>query len=150
MFSTLIGNVSKKVKNTVEKGVVKKFAEAIGDVHPIYLEEEVGKKSIYKRNIAPPTFPMVFDYGKIEGIDLTVKGLIHGEQVFHYERPLLIGEDINCYTEVKNYVEKKGSSGTMGFLTLNSYGEDMEGKTIFTTKMVVIINDAVRKGLMLS
>ena len=96
MFKDCIEKRSKPVKNSVERGAVKKFAEAIGDLHPIFIDEEIGKQSRYGTNIAPPTFPRVFDYGVIEGLNLPSKGLIHGEQIYHYKRPLLVGEEITC------------------------------------------------------
>ncbi|MGZ4160592.1 MAG: MaoC family dehydratase N-terminal domain-containing protein [Neobacillus sp.] len=147
MFKDQIGKQSNKVKNVVERGAVKKFAEAIGDLHPIYFDEEVGEKSRYKKNIAPPTFPRTFDYGVIEGLNLPNKGLIHGEQTFHYERPLLVGEETYCYSKVKSYFEKKGNFGEMGFLVLESYGEDLAGNTIFSSTSTVVISEAVRKVL---
>ncbi|MCM3706487.1 MULTISPECIES: MaoC family dehydratase N-terminal domain-containing protein [Cytobacillus] len=147
MFQQHIGKRSKKVKNIVERGAIKKFAEAIGDMHPIFVDEETGRNSRYNRNIAPPTFPRVFDYGTIEGLNLPNKGLIHGEQTYHYERPLLVGEEIICYSEVKNYFEKKGTHGEMGFLVLESFGEDEMGKVVFTSTQTVIITEAVRKVL---
>ncbi|WP_026582503.1 MaoC family dehydratase N-terminal domain-containing protein [Bacillus sp. J33] len=147
MFQQHIGKRSKKVKNTVERGAVKKFAEAIGDPHPIFVDEETGRNSRYKRNIAPPTFPRVFDYGTIEGLNLPNKGLIHGEQTYHYERPLLVGEEVSCYSVVKNYFEKKGTHGEMGFLVLESFGEDEMGKVVFSSTQTVIITEAVRKVL---
>lgn len=45
MFQDAVGKKSTKVKNVVERGLVKRFAEAIGDVNPLYLDEEVGKAS---------------------------------------------------------------------------------------------------------
>ena len=111
MYTHLIGQKSNKVKNTVERGLVRRFAEAIGDPHPIYMDEETGKQSRYGANIAPPTFPRVFDYGTIEQLDLPKKGLIHGEQNYHYARPLLVGEEVYCWTEIKDYYEKAGSNG---------------------------------------
>jgi acyl dehydratase len=147
MFKEQIGKQSNKVKNVVERGAVKKFAEAIGDNHPIYFDEETGEHSRYKKNLAPPTFPRVFDYGVIEGLNLPNKGLIHGEQAFHYERPLLVGEEIYCYTLVKNYFEKKGNFGVMGFLVIENYGEDLSGRLIFSSTATVVISEAVRKVL---
>jgi acyl dehydratase len=135
------------VKNVVERGAVKKFAEAIGDLHPIYFDEETGRNSRFQNNIAPPTFPRAFDYGAIEGLKLPEKGLIHGEQTFHYERPLLVGEEIVCYSEVKKYFEKKGNFGEMGFLVLESFGEDLAGNTIFSSTSTIVISEAVRKVL---
>jgi acyl dehydratase len=147
LFKDQIGKQSAKVKNVVERGAVKKFAEAIGDLHPIYFDEETGEKSRYKKNIAPPTFPRVFDYGVIEGLNLPNKGLIHGEQTFHYKRPLFVGEEIYCYSKVKNYTEKKGNFGEMGFLVVENFGEDAAGNIIFSSTSTVIISEAVRKVL---
>lgn len=147
MFRQVIGEESKKVKNVVEKGIVKRFAESIGDLHPIYVDEEVGRQSRYGRNIAPPTFPRVFDYGEIEGLHLPNKGLIHGEQIYHYERPLLVGEELYCYTQVKDYYEKEGKNGLMGFLVTKRYGEDLQGNVIFTEEATIIITEKVRKAM---
>ncbi|MGY0694466.1 MaoC family dehydratase N-terminal domain-containing protein [Virgibacillus sp. FSP13] len=147
MFKEAIGKRSDKVKNIVERGMVRKFAEAIGDFHPIFVDEAFGKNSRYGQNIAPPTFPRVFEYGEIEDLHLPNKGLIHGEQTYHYDRPLLVGEVVYCYTEVADYYEKSGGNGLMGFIILKRYGDDPEGKTIFTEKQVVIITEAVRKEL---
>jgi acyl dehydratase len=147
LFREHIGKRSNKVKNTVERGAVKKFAEAIGDLHPIYFDEETGKNSRFKTNIAPPTFSRVFDYGVIKGLSLPNKGLIHGEQTYHFERPLLVGEDVYCYSEITDYFEKAGTHGEMGFLILQSFGEDQSGTVIFSSKSTVIITEAVRKVL---
>lgn len=143
----MIGKRSEKVKNIVERGMVKKFAEAIGDPHPIFIDEAYGKQSRYGKNIAPPTFPRVFEYGEIEELQLPNKGLIHGEQIYHYKRPLFVGETIYCYTEVADYYEKTGKNGWMGFIILKLYGEDAEGENIFTEEQVVIITETVRKEL---
>ncbi|MEH7107548.1 MaoC family dehydratase N-terminal domain-containing protein [Bacillus sp. JJ1764] len=147
MFKDQIGKRSTNVKNVVERGAVKKFAESIGDAHPIFVDEETGSLSRYRNNIAPPTFPRVFDYGVIEGLNLPNIGLIHGEQTFHYVRPLLVGEEVYCSSVVKNYFEKKGNFGEMGFLVLESMGEDDQGNVIFSSTSTVVISEAVRKVL---
>jgi acyl dehydratase len=147
LFNNQVGKRSNKMKNVVERGAVKKFAEAIGDLHPIYFDEETGRNSRYKYNIAPPTFPRTFDYGVIEGLNLPNKGLIHGEQTFHYKRPLVVGEELLCYSEVKKYFEKKGNFGEMGFLVLESFGEDLAGNVIVSSTSTVVISEAVRKVL---
>lgn len=145
MYKELIGKESNRVKNRIERGAVKKFAVAIGDPHLIYVGEEYGEKSRYKGNIAPPTFPIVLDYGIIEGLQLPGIGLIHGEQTFHYERPLMVEEEIFCFSKLTNYVEKKGTLGSMGILVLESYGEDRHGKMIFSSKETIILTDAARR-----
>ncbi|BCB03816.1 MaoC family dehydratase N-terminal domain-containing protein [Bacillus sp. KH172YL63] len=145
MFQKYIGRRSDPVANIVEQNAVRQFAEAIGGPHPIYVDEEYGKRSRYGRNIAPPTFPRVFDYGMIEGFHLPNEGLIHGEQSFQYRRPLYVGETICCSTEIKNYNERAGSSGTLGFLVIEDIGKTPEGETIFFSTSTVIITEAVKE-----
>ncbi|MEK4030454.1 MaoC family dehydratase N-terminal domain-containing protein [Pseudobacillus sp. FSL P4-0506] len=148
MLRHSIGKKSGKIKNDVERGAVRKFAEAINDPHPLYTNEEVGKQSRYKENLAPPTFPVTFNYGTIADFQLPDKGLIHGEQTFCYERPLLVGETVYCWMEVKNYVEKAGNNQRLGFLFLTKYGEDAVGNPLFTAKQIIILNESVRKGML--
>lgn len=147
MFETTIGKQSKRVKNIVDRNRVKLFAHAIGDEASIYLDESVGEASRYGGNIAPPTYPRVFDYGQIDGLKLPSKGLIHGEQIYHYERPLLVGEEVYCYARVADYKERQGQNGRMGIMRIENNGEDANGQSIFSSTVVIIINEAAIKGM---
>lgn len=149
MLEEMIGKQSIPVKNSVEQGSVKAFSNAIGDPSPIYTDEEVGKHSRYGKNLAPPTYPRVFDYGDIEDFNLPNVGLIHGKQTFQYNRPLLVGETVMCSTTVEDYYERNGKSGLLGFLILKRFGKDPKGDVIFTEEQVVIITEAVRRGMTL-
>ena len=148
MLRQHIGKRSEKVKNRIERGAVRRFVQAIQDPHPIYLDEEWGKQSRYKENLAPPTFPITFNYGTIADLSLPDKGLIHGEQTFHYERPLLVENELYCWMEVTNYTEKSGKNEKLGFLFLTKYGEDSSGKLLFSAKQIIILNEAVRKEML--
>jgi acyl dehydratase len=147
MWQPFIGKRSEPVTNWVERGAVRRFAEAVQDLNPLYFDGEAAKKSRWGRLIAPPTFPMTFDYGRIEGLSLPESGLIHGDQTFHYRRPLFIGEEISCYTVLKNVVEKKGKSGPLTFLVFDRIGEDRVGEPIFTATTTVVVTEAVKRGM---
>ncbi len=81
LYDRFVGQRSETVKNLVEAGAVRKFAEAIADPNPLYVDETAAKRNRYGRLLAPPTFPRTFDYGHIEGLKLPAAGMIHGE--FH-------------------------------------------------------------------
>lgn len=147
MYKESIGLTSSKTRNVIERELVRRFAESIGDNHPIYIDEEIGKQSRFGTNIAPPTFPRVLRSGSFEGLELPLKGLIHGEQIYHYERPLLVGEEVFCYSKIEDYYEKEGSTGKMGFLKMKRYGEDPSGQVIFTEESIIIITETVRRSL---
>ncbi len=148
-FECFIGHRSEPVANIVEKGAVRKFAEAIGDPNPLYVDEEAAKASRYGRLIAPPTFPRTFEYGDVEGLGSPGQGYIHGEHRISYERPLFVGEEVSCYAEVKDYYEKEGREGALGFLISERIGESPEGERIFTMLDTAILTPAMRESLRL-
>ena len=147
LYTELVGLRSEPVRNTVERGAVRRFAEAIADPSPLYTDESMAAKSRYGRLLAPPTFPRTFDYGRIEGLGLPSAGLIHGEFRISYERPLLVGDEILCRMQLKDSYDKRGRRGLLGFLVFERTGEDSGGARIFTTNDVVVVTDAVRRGM---
>lgn len=94
LYEKFVGQRTEPVTNLVERGAVKKFAEAIADPNPLYVDEAAAKKSRYGRLLTPPTFPRTFDYGQIEGLELPAAGVLHGEFRISYERQLFVGDEL--------------------------------------------------------
>lgn len=147
MLHEFIGEKSNKVLNVIEKGAAVKFAKAIGETHPMYVDENYAKNSKFGNLLVPATYPVTLNYGEVKGMKLPSAGLIHGEQSFRYHRPLIVEDAIYCYREVTNYTEKEAKSGTLGMLTFTDYGENEQGETIFECERVVILTETVRKEL---
>lgn len=147
LYAEVVGSRSQPMRNLVERGAVRRFAEAIADPNPLYVDEKVAEQSRYGALLAPPTFPRTFDYGRIEGLELPSAGLIHGEFRISYERPLLVGEELLCRMELKDSYDKQGRRGLLGFLVFERTGEDRYGERVFTTNDVVVVTDAVRRGI---
>lgn len=145
MWEEFIGRRSQAVTNWVERGAVRRFAEAIGDRNPLYFDEEAARASWHGRLIAPPTFPVTLDHGTVEGLALPDAGLIHGEQRFAYRRPLYVGETVACATVVENSYQKRGRGGVLTFLVLARVGEDQAGDVIYTMSSTIILTEAVRE-----
>ena len=146
-FERFIGQRSEPVVNVVEKEAVKKFAEAIADPNPLYVDEEAARASWYGGLIVPPTFPRTFDYGEVEGIGPPGQGFIHGEHRIRYERPLFVGEEVRCYSEVKDYYEKDGREGALGFLISERVGESPAGERIFAMLDTAVLTPGMRESL---
>lgn len=138
LFQPFIGKESVPVKNEVEKGAIRKFADAIGDPNPIYRDEEFAKTTRYGRIIAPPTFSRTFDYGEIPGLKFKREGLIHGEQHFEYFRPIYAGDVLYCSTKLADAYEKEGKLGRMTFLVYEQKGVAETGETVFIARSIVI------------
>ena len=145
LYAEFVGEGSEPVRNLVERGAVRKFAEAIADPNPLYTDEETAERSRYGRLLAPPTFPRTFDYGEIEGLRLPGAGMIHGEFNIVYERPVFVGEDLLCRMELKDSYDKQSRRGLLGFLFFERTGESLVGERIFIMNDTVIVTEVVRK-----
>ncbi len=147
LYERFVGLRSEPVRNPVERGAVRRFAEAIADPSPLYVDEEAAARSRYGRILAPPTFPRTFDYGKVEGLELPPAGLIHGEFRIAYERPLLVDEELLCRMELKDSYDKQSRRGLLGFLVFERTGEGPQGERVFTANDIVVVTEAVRRGI---
>ena len=147
-WRSLVGARSEPVANLIERGAVRKFAEAIGDPNPLYVDEVVARGSRYGGLVAPPTFPRTLEYGEIEGMIWPDAGMIHGEHGVSYaSRPLLVGEELRCYTKLEDYYEKESRGGLLGFVVTERFGEGPAGERRFTMRDVVVITPALREVL---
>ncbi len=147
-WRSLVGTRSKPVANLIERGAVRKFAEAIGDPNPLYVDEAAAKRSRYGGLVAPPTFPRTLEYGEIEGMGWPDAGMIHGEHRVSYEsRPLLVGEELYCCTKFDDYYEKESRGGLLGFIVMERFGEGPGEERRFSMRDVVVITPALRKAL---
>jgi acyl dehydratase len=147
MWSEQIGARSEPVRNPVEEGAVRRFAEAIGDLNPLYLNVEAARATRWGRRIAPPTFPRVFDYGALPGVRLPPSGVIHGEQGFRYRRPLFVGEEVFCRATLRDVYQRQGRAGTLTFLVFERVGEDADGQRVFACDEVYVITEAVARSV---
>src|SRR5690606_36759551 len=143
VWEEMVGTRSPTVRNTVERGAVRRFADANGDRKALYLDEEVAAQSRSGRLLAPPTLPRVFDFGKLPNVPLPPSGIIHGDQSYTYTRPLFVGEDVDCHTLFKETYERNGSGGTLRFLVFERVADDAEGNRVLTTRDVYILTEKV-------
>ncbi len=143
-----IGRTSPPTLNEVEKGAIRRFAEALGDYNPIYYDEEFARASGYPTIVAPPTFPASFhsaaDLRELLGVG--IKSLLHAEQTFEYDRPIFAGDRIFVATRVNDVMERSGpTGGKMDVAVIEDEGRDEEGNVVFRAKRTLIIR-AMKEG----
>src|SRR5579884_2535262 len=104
---SLVGMTSEVQEFVVERGAIRRFAEAVGDTNPLYLNESHAKACGYASVIAPPTFPTTFRVPLPVEIDMS--HVLHGEQEYAYTRPIVAGETIRCRAQIVKVYEREGS-----------------------------------------
>jgi acyl dehydratase len=137
-----IGKTTEICSMEVEKGHIRRFAQAIGDDNPLYHDQEHAKRSRYGAIIAPPTFPTVFGFeGErvLEGLDINYARLLHGEQEYEYFAPIRAGDIIRFNTTITDVTEKEGKSGTMDIITTEMTGHNQDNEKVFIGRSTVVI-----------
>jgi acyl dehydratase len=138
---SLIGRESEPVVQDVEKNAIRRYAEALGDPSPIYVDEGAARAAGYPALVAPPTFAvtLVVNDRFRHSLDLGTRNVLHGEQVIEMSRPIVAGDRITVKTKVADVQERTGPSGTMDFLVLEDEGRDDKGELVFRTRETLIL-----------
>ena len=126
--SDLIGRESEAVLFEVERGAIRKFADAVQDQTP----------ECVRGDLAPPTFPTTFRM-TIPGLTFDLARVLHGSQEYRYERPLRAGDRVHCRVRVADVYQRKGRLGEMTFLILVMDGSDDSGNPIFSGTTTAIL-----------
>ena len=137
---SLIGARAPGYVVAVEKGAIRKFADAIGDANPVYRDDAAARAQGYGGIIAPPTFPVSFLPGEEPPWtrDLDRRRILAGEQRFSYTRPIVAGDVLTCVVVFKDVIDKQGRSGRMEIILQEVVGTDADGNHVFTnTKSTV-------------
>jgi hypothetical protein len=115
-----IGVDAEPMDALVEAGHLRRFAEAIGDPNPRWLEE------------APPTFlvalaPVSLHLAEAEEYG---KGWLNGGNRFEYFEPVRAGDRITAQGRVADVYEKSGSSGSLLFIIFETDYSNQHGKLV--------------------
>jgi acyl dehydratase len=141
---SLIGRESEPVVHEVEKGAIRRFAEALGDPNPIYVDEVAARAAGYPSLVAPPTFPVALTTNDRfrHSLDLGTRSILHGEQQFEFTRPVVAGDRITVKSKVADVQERAGASGPMDVIVLEDEGRDDKGEVVFRTRAMLILRRA--------
>lgn len=109
----------------VEAGRVEEFACAVTDNNPIHCDSAIARRRDFEAVPAPLTFTRLglFERYRPEGIGvsrgfnlgLDQPHVVHGEQAYEYERPLLVGDTLTGTTTLTDVYQREGGRG--GILT---------------------------------
>jgi len=118
-----IGKVDPPHLREVEKGAIRRYADAVGDDNPLYYDEEYARKSRYGCIIAPPGF---FGWAKktissSEGlvgligamIEAGYAGILDGGMAYDFYLPVRVGDTLVVSPKVADIALKEGKTKMM-------------------------------------
>jgi len=126
--SQLIGQQSDEVLVEIERGAIRKFAEAVGDTTEACLRGE----------LAPPTFPTTIRI-PIPGLTYDLARILHGGQEYRFQRPIRAGDRLRCRARLQDVYQREGRLGAMTFLIIELEGRGENGEPVFTGRSTVIV-----------
>ena len=116
-----IGAESEPMACVIEKGLLKKFIQAIDDHNPLWQDEEYAGRTKYGGIIAPPTMLLVIGFEQFQQYSSEIFSL--------FSTNLNGGTELECYQPVR-----PGDELTISTKLIDAYERDTRmGKATFTT-----------------
>jgi hypothetical protein len=114
----------------IEKGMLKKFAEAIDDPNPRWLKE------------APPTFPTALVpralLNKLFNADIPLKRLLNGTSELEYLQPIRAGDVISVTAKLTRLRQVPGAEGPTLFMFTEMTYTNQRGEVVVKGKNTYI------------
>ena len=153
--SKLIGKAEDVSVFEVEKETIRRFADAVGDQNPLYLDEECARNSRYGSIIAPPGFisspwfsrPKSGAPSSDVGGELrtalvkagyTNPSLIDAGIEYEFLRPVRAGDTIVFTSMVKEIIEREGKIGKMTFVITETTYTNQNGDLVAKARGTLI------------
>lgn len=150
----LVGELlDEPVTDTITAKESRRFALAVGDANPIYVDESAAREAGYRGLVVPPAFlawalapcrPL--DEVREDGlyrargkrVRLRVKRMMFGGEEWEYLAPVYAGDTVTAAVRLESLVEKQGSAGPFVLQTT---------ETRYTNQDGVLVARARRRGI---
>ncbi len=137
-----IGRKYPPVEYEVCKEKIKEYATAVGDLNPLYIDEQKAKQSAYKGIIAPPLFAVVYAKDAMAApmfdrdLALNLAMLVHGEQEYEFVDVVRPGDTIVTEAFIANIEEKSNKD----FVTVGATSRrKSDGRVVTNGKYTFVI-----------
>ena len=152
--TNFIGTCGEVKIHEVEKGAIKKFADAVGDSNPLYWDDEYARNSRYGSIIAPPGFfgwPTRWEIGStqppaLDTIDRVRVAIgkagyprrLAGGIEYELFIPIRAGDTLAASPMVKDIVELEGGTGKLVLLIIETTYINQNGDVVAKSRVTSI------------
>jgi acyl dehydratase len=131
---------------------INRFCQAMGDLNPLYIDEEYASKTRYGGIIAPHLFYWIFGYDRADikaprredGIQITEeiqpplktsRTMGAGCEV-EFANPIRLGDVLTATTRITDIYEREGRSGKMVFTLSETTYRNQRGEIVVIDKSI--------------
>jgi acyl dehydratase len=139
----------------VTRREAQRYARAVGDLDPVYFDEEAARAAGYEGLVAPPTFVshvtveggtvddlredgLWRDRGGSSPIRLNVSRTMFGGEEWEFRAPVLVGDTITAQRRFGNVEEKDGRSGPFVLLHYETTYTNQRDEVVAVSRLVGI------------
>ncbi len=108
-----VGMETKPATYEIEKGHIRRFAEAIGDSNILYTDEKAARKTRYGSLIVPPTFFRALLSGDLPPVVSEKLRKLDGGSQWEYFEPVRPGDRITVTAKYVSFTTRQGRMGEM-------------------------------------
>ncbi|HVZ42650.1 MAG TPA: MaoC family dehydratase N-terminal domain-containing protein [Ramlibacter sp.] len=118
----LIGTELAEATFTVDREAIRRFAVAIDDPSPSYVDDATGRASAWGDIVAPPTFAVTLRDEEAyttrfwAGLGVSMSQVLNAEVELECIRPILPGCTYIARVRIADLYEKRGKSGRLVFV----------------------------------
>ncbi len=139
-------NMGKKYRFTwlVEKGKIRELIETIGDDNAIYRDEHIARRQGYDNIVSPPTFCIIplhwtgVALQVVNDLKLKVDRMMHAEEGYEYFDEIYPGDILTGVLEIKGMTEKRGKTGILNFVELQTTFTNQHKKVVLKEEMLIV------------
>ncbi len=127
-------------QNEVEKGALRRFAEALGETNPIYLDEKAARAQGFRGVVAP--FGFVMALRSSDGLSqppVPNRTVLVSEQQLELLQPICAGDQLLVSSRVVEVNQRPGTAGPLEFLVLEEEGRTADGQVVFRARRTLIV-----------
>ena len=135
----MIGKEAKVEVTQIEKGMIKKAAEAIGDPNPLWQDEKRARKTKYGGIIAPPglLITAMMSGSRPEG-SMPFQRLLAGGGEWEFLLPIRAGDVITSTTALADVYEREGKAGKMLFFIFETIHKNQLDEVVAKSRSTLI------------
>ena len=135
-----VGAVWRTQTYEIEKGMLRRFARAVGDTNPLWQDEGYARKAGYGSIISPPTFMATLGLEQIQQLLVGTpdETSLHGSTELESYQPVRAGDVITANTIIADFRQRTGKATTMTFVTFDITYENQQGELVGRCRHLII------------
>ena len=127
-----VGKTYMPFEYEVGREKIREYANAVGDLDPVYHDRDAARAAGFRDVVAPPMFAVVYSAGAMgpaildPEVGLDLFRMVHGGQEFAWQEPVCAGDTVTTTATVKDIFEKDGK----GFYVFESVSTNQDGQEV--------------------